>query len=126
MILSPTIEIKTKRLVLRPVKDLYIDDILEHFTNEVTRYMPFDPQGSRQDIITFVNESKRTLLQNTDLVMVALGSDGDFEGCCGIHNITKESVELGLWLKKSSQGKGLGTEIIKALIEFLEKNFTFK
>ncbi|MBP1165884.1 MULTISPECIES: GNAT family N-acetyltransferase [unclassified Chryseobacterium] len=126
MILSPTIEIKTKRLVLRPVKDLYIDDILEHFTNEVTRYMPFDPQGSRQDIITFVNESKRTLLQNTDLVMVALDSDGDFAGCCGIHNITKESVELGLWLKKSSQGKGLGTEIIKALIEFLEKNFTFK
>lgn len=126
MILSPTIEIKTKRLVLRPVKDLYIDDILEHFTTEVTRYMPFDPQGSRQDIITFVNESKRTLVQNTDLVMVALNSDGDFAGCCGIHNITKESVELGLWLKKSSQGKGLGTEIIKALIEFLEKNFTFK
>ncbi|MEJ5048204.1 GNAT family N-acetyltransferase [Chryseobacterium culicis] len=126
MILSPSIEIKTKRLVLQPVKDLYIDDILEHFTNEVTRYIPFDPKGSRQDIITFVNESKRTLLQNTDLVMVALDSDGDFAGCCGIHNITKESVELGLWLKKSSQGKGLGTEIIKTLIEFLEKNFTFK
>ena len=126
MILSPNIEIKTKRLTLKPVKDLYIDDILEHFTNDVTRYMPFNPKGNRQDIITFVNESKRTLSQNTDLVMAALGSDGDFTGCCGIHNITEESVELGLWLKKSSQGKGLGTEIITALIEFLEKNFTFK
>ncbi|CAD0223449.1 GNAT family N-acetyltransferase [Chryseobacterium sp. JV274] len=126
MILSPNIEIKTKRLTLKPVKDLYIDDILEHFTNDVTRYMPFNPQGNRQDIITFVNESKRTMSQNTDLVMAALDSDGDFTGCCGIHNITEESVELGLWLKKSSQGKGLGTEIITALIEFLEKNFTFK
>jgi RimJ/RimL family protein N-acetyltransferase len=105
MILSPSIEIKTKRLTLSPVEDLHIDDILEHFTNEVTRYMPFNPQGNRQDIITFVNESKRTLLQNTDLVMVAIDSDGDFIGCCGMHNITEESVELGLWLKKSSQGK---------------------
>ncbi|MDW9382176.1 GNAT family N-acetyltransferase [Chryseobacterium sp. JV558] len=34
-------------------------------------------------------------------------------------------MELGLWLKKNSQGKGLGTEIITALIEFLENNFTF-
>ncbi|MDR6371652.1 RimJ/RimL family protein N-acetyltransferase [Chryseobacterium bernardetii] len=124
MILSQSIEIKTKRLTLSPVKDLHIDDILEHFTNEVTRYMPFNPQGNRQDIITFVNESKRTLLQNTDLVMAAIDSDRDFIGCCGMHNITEESVELGLWLKKSSQGKGLGTEIITALIEFLEKNFT--
>ncbi|WP_079240391.1 GNAT family N-acetyltransferase [Chryseobacterium indologenes] len=126
MILSPGIEIKTKHLTLSPVEDLHIDDILEHFTNDVTRYMPFNPQGNRQDIINFVDESKRTLSQNTDLVMVALDSDKDFVGCCGIHNITEESVELGLWLKKNSQGKGLGTEIITTLIEFLEKNFTFE
>ncbi|BAP29847.1 uncharacterized protein CHSO_0810 [Chryseobacterium sp. StRB126] len=126
MILNPTIKIKTERLILQPVEDSYIDDILEHFTNEVTRYMPFNPQGNRKDIISFVNESKRTLLQNTDLVMVALDSKRDFMGCCGIHNITEESIELGLWLKKNAQGKGLGTEIITALIEFLENNFTFK
>jgi len=125
MILSPNIKIKTKRLTLQPVQDSYIDDIVEHFTNEVTRYMPFNPQGSRKDIISFVEESKRTLSENTDLVMVALDSNRDFVGCCGIHNITKESVELGLWLRKNSQGKGLGTEIISALIEFLENNFTF-
>ncbi|SDJ83705.1 GNAT family N-acetyltransferase [Chryseobacterium jejuense] len=126
MILNPAIKIKTERLTLQPVEDSYIDNILEHFTNEVTRYMPFNPQGNRKDIISFVNESKRTLLQNTDLVMVALDSNRDFIGCCGIHNITEESIELGLWLKKNSQGKGLGTEIIAALIEFLENNFTFK
>lgn len=123
--ISPDIKIKTERLILQPVKDLYIDDILEHFTEEVTKYMPFNPQGDREEIINFVNESKRNLSQNTDLVMVALDSKGAFIGCCGIHNITKESIELGLWLKKKSQGKGLGTEIITALIEFLENSFTF-
>ncbi|MEJ5102510.1 GNAT family N-acetyltransferase [Chryseobacterium sp. MYb328] len=126
MILNPDIKIKTKHLTLQPVDDSYIDDISEHFTTGVTRYMPFNPQGDRGEIINFVDESKRTLLQNTDLVMVALDSNGDFTGCCGIHNITEESIELGLWLKKSSQGKGLGTEIIISLIEFLEQNFTFK
>ncbi|MFP3835411.1 GNAT family N-acetyltransferase [Chryseobacterium sp. SIMBA_028] len=126
MMLNPNIKIKTERLTLQPVEDSYIDDILEHFTNEVTRYMPFNPQGNRNDIVSFVEESKRTLLQNTDLVMVALDANGDFTGCCGIHNITEDSIELGLWLKKNSQGKGLGTEIIMALIEFLENNFTFK
>ncbi|AZA92276.1 Uncharacterised protein [Chryseobacterium nakagawai] len=125
MILNPDITIKTERITLQPVKDSYIDDILEHFTEEVTKYMPFNPQGNREDIINFVNESKRTLSQNTDLVMVALDSNGIFIGCCGIHNITEESIELGLWLKKSSQGKGLGTEIITKLVEFLENNFTF-
>lgn len=125
MKLSPDIKIKTERLILEPVKDSYIDDILEHFTEEVTKYMPFNPQGDREEIINFVNESKRTLSQNTDLVMVALDSKGNFIGCCGIHTITNESIELGLWLKKSSQGKGLGTEIITSLIEFIENNFTF-
>lgn len=58
--------------------------------------------------------------------MVALDSNNQFIGCCGIHNITAESAELGLWLKKSVQGIGLGTEIIINLIEFLENNFVFK
>ncbi|WP_165851756.1 GNAT family N-acetyltransferase [Chryseobacterium pennipullorum] len=113
-------------MILKPVEDLYIDDILEHFTTEVTRYMPFSPQGNRMDIVSFVNESKRTLSENTDLVLAALDSNGDFIGCCGIHHISEESVELGLWLKKSSQGKGFGTEIIRNLVEFLEDNFIFK
>ncbi|MGU3373290.1 GNAT family N-acetyltransferase [Chryseobacterium sp. M5A1_1a] len=126
MILNPDIKIKTEHLTLQPVEDSYIDDVLEHFTNEITRYMPFNPQGDRQDIVDFVNESKRTLSENTDLVMVVLDSNGDFIGCCGIHNITEESIELGLWLKKSSQGKGFGTEIITNLVEFLENHFTFK
>ncbi|WP_284461835.1 GNAT family N-acetyltransferase [Chryseobacterium sp.] len=126
MILHKNIRIKTDRLVLKPVEELYIDDINTYFTTEVTRYMPFNPDGDRNDILVFVKESKKLLSENTDLVMVALDGDNNFMGCCGIHNITEESVELGLWLKKDAQGIGLGTEIIAALIEFLEHNFTFK
>jgi len=126
MILNKDIRIKTDRLVLQPVDELYIDDINTCFTAEVTRYMPFNPDGDRNDILAFVQESKKLLLKNTNLVMVVLDYNNSFMGCCGIHNITEESVELGLWLKKSAQGLGLGTEIIVSLIEFLENNFTFQ
>ncbi|WP_223607583.1 GNAT family N-acetyltransferase [Chryseobacterium sp. OSA05B] len=126
MILNRDIRIKTDRLLLKPVEESYVDDINTHFTAEITRYMPFNPEGDRNDILSFVEESKKTLSDNTDLVMVAIDSENNFIGCCGIHHITSESVELGLWLKKSVQGIGLGTEIIMSLIEFLENNFTFK
>lgn len=126
MELHSDIIIKTENLTLKTVDSTYIDDILKHFTKEVTRYMPFNPEGDKKEISDFVENSERTLLQNTDLVMVVLDSNKEFIGCCGIHNITKESVELGLWLKIGSQGKGLGTEIVAALIRFLEDHFTFK
>lgn len=126
MKLNKDIRIKTDRLLLRPVEELYVDDINKCFTAEVTKYMPFNPEGDRNDILRFVEESKRTLSKNTDLVMVVLDSSNNFMGCCGIHDITEESVELGLWLKETAQGIGLGTEIIKGLIEFLENNFIFK
>lgn len=48
MIFNPDIKIKTERITLQPVEDSYIDDIFEHFTNEVTQYMPFNPQGNRR------------------------------------------------------------------------------
>ncbi|MBT2620090.1 hypothetical protein [Chryseobacterium sp. ISL-6] len=65
--------------------------------------MPFNPTGDRNDILSFVQESKKGLEKNTDLVMVALGSNNQFVGCCGIHNITAESIELGLWIKQGMQ-----------------------
>lgn len=104
-----------------------INDIKHRFfTAEITQYMPFNPQGDRNDIISFVNESQKSLLRNTDLVMVAVDTNKRFMGCCSIHHITAESAELGLWLKKDAQGIGLGTEIIISLIQFLENNYTFK
>lgn len=126
MKLNKNIRIKTDRLLLKPIEVLYIDDINEYFDSELTKYMPFNPTGDRDDIISFIHESKKGLEKNTDLVMVALDSNNQFVGCCGIHNITSESVELGLWIKKSMQGVGLGKEIIISFIDFLENSFTFK
>lgn len=126
MTLNTNITIKTDRLILKPVDETYIDDITKCFTAEITKYMSFNPTGDRSDIVNFVNASKESLSKNTDLVLAVLDTSEKFVGCCGIHNITEDSVEFGLWLRKNSQGMGLGTEIISALIEFSENNFIFK
>lgn len=126
MKLNSNITIKTDRLILKPIVEDYADDINTYFTAEITRYMPFNPEGNMNDVLSFVDHSKKSLLNNTDLVMIAVDSDENFMGCCGIHHITSESIEVGLWLKKSVQGVGLGTEIIINLIQFIENHFIFK
>lgn len=52
---------------------------------------------------------------------MVLDANEIFIGCCGIHHINAESVELGLWLKENSQSQGFGTEIISSLINLLNK-----
>ena len=117
--------INTNRLILKTIDEKYIDDINLNFTQEITQYMPFNPNGDKNEILNFVENSRRNLIQKTDIVFVALNLEMKFIGCCGIHNINKESVEVGLWLGKEYQNQGFGTEIIHALIAFIEQNFEF-
>lgn len=125
MEISSNMVITTNGLILKPIDEKYIDDININFTQEVAKYMPFNPNGDKNEIINFVESAKKNLIQKTDIVFVVLNLKSEFIGCCGIHNINRESVELGLWLKKDCQSQGFGTEIVIALIDFIEQNFEF-
>lgn len=118
--------IKTNNLVLKLIHKKYIDEINLNFTKEVTKYMPFNPNGNRKEIEDFVENSLKNFNQKTDIVFVALESNKIFIGCCGIHKINSKSVELGLWIKENSQSKGYGTEMINGLINFVEKNINIE
>jgi RimJ/RimL family protein N-acetyltransferase len=119
---DPDLNLKTNRLILRPIHEKYIDEIYINFTKKVTEFMPFNPSGNKNEIISFVENSIESLIKKTDIVFVVLDSDENFLGCCGIHNINEESVEVGLSLKEDSQSRGLGTEIVILLIDFIEQN----
>ena len=111
------------RLRLKLIHKKYIDEININFTKEVTKYMPFNPSGKRMEIENFVKNSLKCFEEKTDIVFVVLDRNEIFIGCCGIHHINPESVELGLWLKENSQSQGFGTEVISSLINFIEQNF---
>lgn len=120
---NSNIVIRTNRLRLKLIDEKYIDEININFTKEVTKYMPFNPSGNRMEIENFVKNSLKCFKEKTDIVLVVLDTNEIFIGCCGIHNINSESIELGLWLKENSQSQGFGTEIISSLINFIEQNF---
>ncbi|WP_313581737.1 GNAT family N-acetyltransferase [Chishuiella sp.] len=125
MKLNSDIRIITKRLILQPISEKYIDEINKNFTKEITTYMPYDPTGNREDTINFVSNSIENLNMQKEIVFVVLDSiTRNFIGCCGIHNINSKSVEIGLWIKKESQSNGLGTEIVTNLVDFIEQNFS--
>lgn len=122
MNLNQDIILTTNRLILSPVREEFIDDINTNFTKEITEFMPFNPVGDKNEIINFVKNSKMNLLEKKEIVFVILNKQQEFIGCCGIHNINKESVEVGLWIKKNAQNQGFGLEIVTCLIDYIEKN----
>lgn len=124
MQLNSKIRINTERLVLKPISEEFIPEVNQYFTTDITVYMPYDPDGNKQDTINFVQSSIKNLRNQTEIVFVILDKNTqNFIGCCGIHNINPESVEIGLWLKKDSQSKGIGKETVTSLLHFIEANF---
>lgn len=120
------IKIETKRLNLISVSDKYKDEILREFTPQITRYMPYSPNGNEGEVQGFLDKAKLGLINGADFVFASIHKDSEvFLGCCGIHNITEDSIELGLWLKTDVHGQGFGTEIIEGLINFIEGNLKF-
>lgn len=119
-------KIETSRLKLVPVSEQYKADILAEFTPEITRYMPYTPNGEEQEIQEFLDKAKLGLINRTDIVLAVIDKESkEFIGCCGIHDITEHSIELGLWLKAGTHGQGLGTEVVESLINFIEQNFKY-
>lgn len=108
---------------MRPVSEKYKVQICKEFTAEVTRYMPFTPIGNILETEEFIARSIQELKAGTAIHFCILEKkSNEFFGCCGLHDTDKKAVEIGLWLKKSVQGKGYGTETVKGLIELAEKN----
>src|SRR5664279_3490050 len=106
------IEIASKRIVLRPVSMEYKEIICNEFTPEITKYMPFMPDGDITVTEEFIRNSRQELQDGTSLQLCILSKNNDYEflGCCGLHHIDTRAIEIGLWLKKSVHGKGYGIE----------------
>jgi [ribosomal protein S5]-alanine N-acetyltransferase len=117
---------KTERLILQPVSDEHKFDICREFTAEVTKYMPFTPNGDINVIESFISRSSQELSEGTGIQFCILDIEtGEFLGVCGLHHTDTAAIEIGLWLKIGEHGKGYGTEVVKALIKFAEEHFKF-
>jgi len=115
--------IETDRLILRPVTKKDREEIFADFTPRVTRFMY--PVSSRDISATdrFIENSMKAMEEGKDLQLVIRDkNNGAFIGCAGLHSLEKRTPELGIWIRESSFGLGLGREAVRGLYEWACKH----
>lgn len=112
----------TERLLLEPVTEKFKFDICREFTAEVTKYMPFSPNGDIKVTEAFILRSNQELSEGKGIQFCILEKETrEFLGVCGLHHTNTDAIEIGLWLKIGEHRKGYGTETVKGLIKFAEE-----
>ena len=119
---TSTIEIVTERLRLRPFQ---VDD-LEAFVAyrsdpEVARYQSWDSPYSMADAESFLNSQRELVFgQRGEWLQLAIvdRETATVYGDCAVRVATDQpaTAELGVTLAQSSQGKGLATEALTAVV----------
>ncbi|MEK6494118.1 GNAT family N-acetyltransferase [Myroides odoratimimus] len=108
----------SKHLKYVIVEDTYLEDFLTNLTPEITKFLSFDVNGNHTLLKEYIRRSRIEIANGTALVLVVLNKEtNEFIGSCGLSDINDESVEIGLWIKASEQGKGYGAEVTEKLIE---------
>lgn len=109
--------IETMRCVLRKFRPDDFDAVHAFGSDaEVTRYMdwgPNDETATRAFLERVSNDDSRGL----EFAVVARDADR-LIGSCGIHVAGEGRAEIGYCLAKESWGRGLGTEVASALVQF--------
>lgn len=109
------------------INNTHLEDLVANLTPEITKFLSFDVNGSRPLLQEYIRRSRIEITNGTALVLVILKKDTDeFMGSCGLSDINEESVEIGLWLKISEQGKGYGSEVTQSLINIAQTEINTK
>lgn len=106
----PAFTLKTKRLVIQPFTNAYLEDYYQDFTDEITQYQYPDSfsdiESAHQLVSAFVADMERGEM----LELVILTQDGAFLGSLEVFGLREQTPEIGLWLKKSAHAQGYGYE----------------
>lgn len=119
-------ELITERLLLKPIMQDYQHDIFLHFTKDVTKYMYPKPPKDLTETIQFIDQCIENYNQNKAIIFVVLNIEThEFLGLMGIHEINTKTPEIGLWLKKASQGYKYGVEGISKIIAYANEKLDY-
>lgn len=112
-----SVRIESDRVLLVPIHAGFTSAMFETFDARITRYMNPKPSETIEEMGRFVSDSVAGLAAGTNLQMVILSRpDEVFLGCIGLHELDRPDPEMGIWLKESAHGRGLGREAAGALI----------
>ena len=106
------------QLKLVPIEMKFAKQIFESFDSEIITFLAIEKAPEKiEDTITFIDHSVKQIAKGHDYVWVIL-CDDQFTGCCGIHDIPSRVPHFGLWIRKDSQGKGIGKKVVPFMMEW--------
>lgn len=111
--------LKTERLTIQPFSNSFLEEYYKEFTDEITKYQYPDSFSNIDMANQIVSEFVKDMEQGNMLELVILTQEGEFIGSMEAFGITKETPEIGLWLKRSAHGKGYGYEALRGLLDHL-------
>jgi [ribosomal protein S5]-alanine N-acetyltransferase len=115
--------LETPRLVLRPFRDTDLSQVLRYRTDErVWRYIGGQPETEAEvrGFLQRVHDYSERAPQVQYRLAVVLRDGDEVIGGCGldISNADLKEAEVGYHLRPDHWGKGIGTEVTKALLGF--------
>lgn len=125
--------IRTKRLVLRPLKQSDAKSVADNINNlNVSRWLYRVPHPySIKDAIQWIRSNQKKWLAKPieDYVFgIDLKSEHKIIGGIGIHDVNRNngSGEIGYWLGENYWGNGYGCEALKAVVDFALKRLKLR
>jgi RimJ/RimL family protein N-acetyltransferase len=120
------VEIVTERLVLRPMREEDLPAFVAYRRDpDVARYQTWDPSFSMADAADELAQGKGRELGRADDEWVGRAAvdrvDGTVHGDCAARVLAnpRDTAEVGITFARASQGKGLATEAMAALVDTL-------
>lgn len=121
------VSIESERLKLIPTSKEYAQGIFKEFSDDLTVFMYPKPAKKINETLSFINLARQAMGKGEQLQVVILNKiTGEFIGHGGISSLNTNTPELGIWIKKSAHGHKYGSEAVKALKEWIDKNKSYK
>ncbi|OGH04032.1 MAG: hypothetical protein A2W22_00185 [Candidatus Levybacteria bacterium RBG_16_35_11] len=119
--------IETERLKLIPTSEKFAEDIFREFTEEITTFMYPKFPKKIDETLSFIKLSREKMEKGEQLqVAIFHRTTGEFIGHGGVTKLDTNTPEPGIWIKKEAHGKKYGREAVKALKEWVDKNYKYK
>ncbi len=110
------IEISSPRLRLATFTPADVAEVFAAVTPTLTRFTGFEPSPSIEALTAVCADWPRQAVEGRTLhLTVRLAQGGAFVGMAGLHALDRDGPIVGIWIRETEQGRGLGRETVAAL-----------
>lgn len=109
---------QTNRLKLRLVELEDAQEVFQNFNEEIIEYLYPAVNPSLEatiEVIKGMIEKQQT--KQEEVYAIVLLENEEFLGLMGLHDLQKETPEIGIWTKKSAHGHHYGREAVGLLLD---------